>query len=75
MQEKMNIADKPSNADSSEEEVEDVRAGPTGTVLDTVLESKDKDTKKSSYGTIGGETKSSKSNDLPEDREIHSDDE
>jgi hypothetical protein len=50
MQEKMNIADKPKETDSSEEEDADESAAPSS----TALESKDWDTR---LGSIGDESK------------------
>lgn len=66
MQEKMNIADKPVHTDSSEEE-DEYREGsaPSGTKLDSQGSGKGSD-------STGGKTPI---NDLPEDKEIHSDDE
>ena len=76
MQEKMNIADKPMHTDSSEEEEEHgdkkrQSTAPSGTVIC----SKGEEDLRQDSGSTGGGSRSPKSNSLPEDKEIHSDDE
>jgi hypothetical protein len=72
MKEKMNMADKIKvDSDSSEEEDQQVRASSAGPSL-THLESKGS---KGSDESTGGSQGKLVSNSLPEDKEIHSDDE